>query len=118
MNEVLEHNSDECEKYNCTNPWDENGDVDQRHLLIQIYFWLDGVFQSSISVVGILGNVFTILIFSTKYLRSTFHTYLIMLAVFDLGYISVATFEEILQLNDIMEYGTTYPPDHQLCQIF
>ena len=47
-----------------------------------------------------LGNLITLGIFTRKDLQSTFHTNLCVLAVFDLGYITVALLDSILRIFD------------------
>ena len=99
----------DCENITCKNPWDENGSFYQADFLNHMYFWLEGVVQNVLAGIGLLGNIFAICVFSSKYLRSTFHTYLIALAFFDTGYICIAMFQEILQMNHIVNNGSAYP---------
>ena len=68
--------------------------------LEQVDFWVDGVLTVIISIIGILGNMLTIVVFNRKEIRSTFHTNLSILAFFDLGYSSLAAFNSILKMND------------------
>ena len=54
---------------------------------------------------------------STRELRTTFHMFLVALAIFDLGYLFSALLEEIPQIHDINTKGTTYPdpdPEYKL----
>ena len=67
---------EECKKFNCKNPWNETSSFYEGDVLNQMYFWLDGVLQCVIAGIGLLGNIFAICIFTSKYLRSTFHAYL------------------------------------------
>ena len=89
----------------CADPWNEN----EKDTLVQIYFWFDGVSRCSVASIGLLGNVFAMFIFSSKELKSTFNLLLIVLAVFDSGYLILTLFEELLQIYDISTQGTLYP---------
>ena len=68
-----------CNKYNCSTSWDEGYD---KHELTHIYFGLGIVTQFLIACVGLIGNALSILIFTTRELRSTFHMLLVSLAFF------------------------------------
>ena len=91
---------------NSLGPWKDGPEKDR---LVNAYFWLDGVVRCSIACIGIMGNIVTIIIFSSKELRSTFHIFLVVLAWFDLGYLFLTLLEEIPQMQDIVSQGTTYP---------
>ena len=60
----------------------------------------DGVAAVFIGLLGLLGNFITLGIFTRKDLQSTFHTNLCILAVFDLGYITVALIDSVLRIFD------------------
>ena len=74
-----------------------------------MYFWLGGVIICIISGLGVIFNSIIILVFSNKTLKSTFHMFLIVLAVFDLGFSLLSMMVSILEINDINTQGTTYP---------
>ena len=90
---------------NCIDPWEGN----EKEVLVQVYLWLDGVLRCILASIGLIGNVFAIVIFSSKELKSTFNTMLILLAIFDSGYLSLTLLEETLQIYDIQSQGTLYP---------
>ena len=95
-----------CSEYiNKDNPWKDP----DKTTLVNTYFWFDGVTRSVISSIGIIGNFITIILFSSKDLRSTFHMFLVVLACFDLGYLFLTLLEEIPQMQDIYNQETTYP---------
>ena len=102
------HIYDNCSNINCSHidPWQNEPEKDR---LVAAYFWLDGMFRCVIAGGGIIGNCLTISIFRTAELRSTFHMFLVALAVFDLGYLFLTLLEEIPQMVDIQSQGTTYP---------
>ena len=89
----------------CVDPW--NGP--EKDTLVQIYFWLDGVLRSIVASVGLLGNIFAMIVFSSKELKSNFNLLLSVLALFDSGYLILTLIEEALQMYDITSQGTLYP---------
>ena len=95
-----------CADITCVSPWKEGS---EKETLVQVYFWLDGVVRCVIASIGFLGNIFTMIVFSSKELRSTFHVLLVVLAFFDLGYLILTLLEEILHIYDITTKGCTYP---------
>ena len=107
-----------CECFNCSDisPWKN---VAEKKRLVAVYFWLDGIFRCVIAGCGILGNYFAIRIFSTRELRSTFNMFLVVLAIFDMGYLFLILLEEIPQIIDIKKQKTTYPdPECELNQVW
>ena len=103
----------DCETIDqCDCPWNDGPDKEN---LVSIYFWLDGVTKLLIASVGIFGNIFTIMILSSRELRSTFHSFLVVLAGFDLFYLFLILLEEIPQVEDIITQKTTYPDEN--CQL-
>ena len=97
---------DNCSDINYREPWK---DGEEKERLVHLYFWLQGVVRSSIAGTGVLVNIFSIVILSSKELRSTFHMFLVVLCCFDLGYLICTLLEEIPQMYDIITQGTTYP---------
>ena len=93
------------ENINVDTPWTGPEKV----TLVNMYFWLDGVSRCVISSIGIIGNFITVILFSSKDLRSTFHMFLVVLACVDMGYLFLTLLEEIPQMQDIRTQGTTYP---------
>ena len=93
------------ENINVDTPWTGPEKV----TLVNTYFWFDGVSRCAISSIGIIGNFITIILFSSKDLRSTFHMFLVVLACVDMGYLFLTLLEEIPQMRDIRTQGTTYP---------
>ena len=89
----------------CADPWNAN----EKDTLVQVYFWFDGISRCFIASIGLFGNVFAMFVFSSKELKSTFNLLLIVLAVFDSGYLILTLFEELLQIYDISTQGTLYP---------
>ena len=103
---ILSSINTDCSEYiNKDNPWKDP----YKTTLVNTYFWFDGVTRSVISSIGIIGNIITIILFSSKDLRSTFHMFLVVLACFDLGYLFLTLLEEIPQMQDIHNQETTYP---------
>jgi hypothetical protein len=93
----------------CPDPWNE---PDYSAILKGLNFLVDGVLTAIICVIGILGNLLTIVIFNKAELRSTFHANLCVLASFDLFYLLITLFDVSLQLFDLSLYGKSYPdPD-------
>ena len=90
---------------NSNDPWEGP----EKTTLVNAYFWFDGVTRCVISSIGIIGNFITIILFSSKDLRSTFHMLLVVLAGVDMGYLFLTLLEEIPQMQDILNQGTTYP---------
>ena len=89
----------------CADPWNAK----EKDTLVQIYFWFDGISRCSVASIGLFANVFAMFTFSSKELKSTFNLLLIVLAVFDSGYLVLTLFEELLQIYDISTQGTLYP---------
>ena len=106
----------QCSKYiNAIDPWKDP----EKTTLVNTYFWLDGVARCVISCIGIIGNIITVVLFSSKDLRSTFHMFLVALACVDLGYLFLTLLEEIPQMKDIQKQGTTYPdPESELNRVW
>ena len=105
-----------CIDTNCTNPLEE-GRLGMN--LNQINLWLGGVTQSAIACVGIFGNLISIIIFGCTKLRNTFHMFLVMLAVWDLGYLILTLAEEVLDMYDIKNQGKSFHhPDYVPTNLF
>lgn len=68
--------------------------------LVAADFWGDGILTCFLSFFGICGNILTILVFSQKDLRSTFHANLTILAFFDLGFTTICWINAVLKLTD------------------
>ena len=68
---------EECPEYS------EFGD----ELLNTMSFYLEGIIQTPIAIVGILGNSLACLVLASKEMRNSFNLMLIALAVFDSGYL-------------------------------
>ena len=95
-------------KYNCKFPFVEGSDKNILLIYIQVYFWIS-VSLCIFSGFGILGNILNICVFLSKELRTTFHMFLVILAIFDLGFLLLILLTSILQIYDIISDGTTYP---------
>ena len=100
--------TDACKEMICSSPWNESSSVYYGNVLNETYFWLEGVVQSLIAAIGLLGNIFTILVFTSTSFRSNFHAYLTILACFDLGYTLTILIHEALQMHDFMLTGKCY----------
>ena len=94
-----------CIDTNCTNALEEGR---QGITLNQINYWLGGVTQSVIAGVGLLGNLISITIFGRTKLRNTFHLLLVVLALWDLGYLILTLTEEVLNMYDINKQGKSF----------
>ena len=68
---------EECPEYS------EFGD----EVLNTMSFYLEGIIQTPIAIVGILGNSLACLVLASKEMRNSFNLMLIALAVFDSGYL-------------------------------
>ena len=79
---------------------DPFNNTDHAHLIRSFEVYGDGVATVIIGLLGLLGNLITLGIFTRRDLHSTFHTNLCVLAVFDLGYITVALLDSILRIFD------------------
>ena len=89
---------DSCYNINCTNSCNEEYD---KETILKIHFWLSGVTQCTIASIGLLGNILSVTVFSSKELRSTFHVLLVVLAVWDLGHLILSFLEGSLVIYDI-----------------
>ena len=97
------------EEYKCEYPFVLGYDNNILSIYITAYFWTCGVGLCIIAGVGILGNIVSIAAFTSKDLRSTFHMYLVFLAVFDLGFLLLDLFTSMLQIYDVNCQGTLSP---------
>ena len=88
---------DSCYNINCTNSCNEEYG---KETLLKVHFWLSGVTQCTVASIGLLGNILSITVFSSKELRSTFHVLLVVLAVWDLGYLILSLLEGPLVIYD------------------
>ena len=95
-----------CSLTNCSISWNEGLPISD---LIQVYFWLGVVVQCVIACTGLLGNTLSVLIFTSKELRSTFHMLLVVLAFFDLGCLIPTIIEVIVYMYDYKTQGTVFP---------
>ena len=95
-----------CNKTICSTSWDEGYD---KHELTHIYFGLGIVTQFIIACVGLSGNSLSILIFTSRELRSTFHMLLVVLATFDSSCLILIILEKILKTYDFFTQGTVFP---------
>ena len=95
-----------CNKTICSTSWDEGYD---KHELTHIYFGLGIVTQFLIACVGLIGNALSILIFTTRELRSTFHMLLVVLAFFDSSCLILIVLEKILKTYDFCTQATVFP---------
>ena len=84
----------------CEHQYDPFEDPEHAKLIKAFEVWGDGVTTVFIGLIGLLGNFATLGIFTRRDLRSTFHSNLCVLAVFDLGYIFVALTDSILRIFD------------------
>ena len=84
----------------CHNQDDPFNNTDHAQLIHSFEVYGDGVATVIIGLLGLLGNLITLGIFTRRDLQSTFHTNLCVLAVFDLGYITVALLDSILRIFD------------------
>ena len=91
------------------NPWATCEEQNEREFLTNFYLWTEGYILCTIGGIGIIGNIFNIVIFRAKELKSTFHANLIVLAIFDFAYLFIIVSEEIMQLYDYSIQGTIYP---------
>ena len=73
----------DCPEYN-------NEDYDK---FLELAFWLEGVIQTSIACCGILCNLGSSLILTTKEMRNSFNFMLIALSIFDIGYLAGSILE-------------------------
>ena len=96
---------DSCYDINCTHSCNEEL---EKETLLKIHFWLSGVTQCTIASIGLLGNILSIAVFSSKELRSTFHVLLVILAVLDLGYLILSLLEGPLVIYDITTQKEKY----------
>ncbi len=78
----------------------DGSEVHEEPRLKYLDFWVDGVLTAVFSLLGILGNFVTILIFSRKEVQSTFHTNLTVLAVFDLSFNFICGLDASLKAFD------------------
>ena len=92
----------------CEYPFVEGSDKDILLIYVQVYFWIS-VSLCIVAGVGILGNILNICVFLSKELRTTFHVFLVILAIFDVGFLLLTLLTAILQIHDITSQGTTYP---------
>ena len=97
------------DEYKCEYPFVEGYDNDILAIYINAYFWICGVGLCIIAGFGILGNIVNIALFTSKDLRSTFHMYLVVLAIFDLGFLFLESMTSILQIYDVKCQGTISP---------
>ncbi|TRY72291.1 hypothetical protein TCAL_16177, partial [Tigriopus californicus] len=51
----------------CPDPWDDEG---TRELLQKFCFWFGGIFFCTIGALGLIGNALSIIVYSSKELRS------------------------------------------------
>ena len=57
------------------------------NLLNAMSFYLEGIIQTPIAIIGILGNCLSCLVLASKKMRNSFNLMIIALAVFDSGYL-------------------------------
>ena len=100
--------SETCHDVICRSPWNESSSVYYGNILNETYFWLECVVQCVIAGIGLIGNIFTIFVFTSPSLRSNFHAYLTALACFDLGYTFTVLVHEALQMHDLLSAGRCY----------
>ena len=98
-----------CENITCSFPFVNGTDSKIIEDYTDMYFWFGGVIICIISGLGVILNSIIISVFSHNTLKSTFHMFLIVLAVFDLGFSLLSMMVSILEINDINTQGTTYP---------
>ena len=98
-----------CVKIECRYPFEKGTDTETYERHLNAYYMLSGITICVIACVGIVGNIFTIIIFNSKELKSTFHTFLVVLAIFDLGLLVLNLLVSALQIHDIKTQGRTYP---------
>jgi hypothetical protein len=63
--------------------FDESG----QEILNNLSFYLEGVVQTPVAIIGVLGNILSSLILASKEMRNSFNLMLIALAIFDSGYL-------------------------------
>lgn len=66
-----------------------------QHNLNQVVFWLEGVAQTGLAILGITFNIIFALILSKKELRNSFNILLIVLSTFDTTYLITAFCESL-----------------------
>ena len=89
-----------CENITCNFPFVNGTDNKIIEDYTDMYFWFGGVIICIISGLGVILNSIIILVFSHKTLKSTFHMFLIVLAVFDLGFSLLSMMVSIFEIND------------------
>ena len=67
---------DSTTKELCHDPWHN---LETKYVLKAFDFWIDGLLTLIFSLIGIIGNLLTIIVFNCKELRSTFHASLSVL---------------------------------------
>lgn len=76
-------------------------------LLYSAKFWLEGVTQVILAVLGVITNLISIYVLSRKELRNTFNQLLIILAIFDILYLCLVFIDSIGQVFHSYLYNDT-----------
>ncbi len=80
----------------CPHPWEN---YDTALFLARFDFWFGGVFYCCVGVLGVLGNLVAVRVFTLEDMRSTFHAFLVALSVYDALLLSISVFTDALALD-------------------
>ena len=69
--------------------------LEEQILLYDVKFWMEGVIQLSLAVIGVTTNLVSIYVLSRKELLNTFNQLLIALAIFDVLYLVIAFLDSL-----------------------
>jgi len=84
--------------------------MEEQYLIYDAKWWMEGVIQITLAVIGVSTNLVSIYVLSRRELVNTFNQLLIALAIFDVLYL-IVMFIDSLGLIFIPYYGDGYLPD-------
>lgn len=76
-------------------------DKEDMVFLINFSFWVEGVLQTGLATLGILGNFVSIFVLTRKSMRNAFNLLLVTLAAFDTWYLFGAILESFRKTFDL-----------------
>ena len=88
--------------FECADPWNTR---EVRPILAQVELWVGGILSLTVGILGIAGNLASIVVLNHRTTISSFNSLLVILAYFDILYISTCLLDEGIKLVDSEVHG-------------